>query len=72
LRLVAIDAIVVQIQRIDSAQNIYNDGFTIEDKIEILNHFPALQVLGKKLGSFINNFNIRHLSLKQLIYKRGD
>jgi hypothetical protein len=65
MKLVAIDAVLVEIKKIDpSFQTIYNDGITLEDKTDILSHFPVLQLIGKKLGNFINNFKLKHLSLK--------
>lgn len=51
---------------------IVNDGMAHEDKIQILNYFPVLKVIGKRLNSFINNFKVKQYSLKELIYKKGE
>lgn len=40
--------------------------------MEILNYFPVLRVIGKRLNSFINNFKLKQFSLKELIYRRGE
>jgi len=51
---------------------LYNDGIGNDEKIELLNHFPVLRLMGKKLNNFINSFKLKQFSLKELIYKQGE
>ena len=53
-------------------ETVVHDGIAHEDKLEILNYFPVLRVIGKRLNSFINNFKLKQFSLKDLIYQGGE
>lgn len=72
-KLVAVNAVVVRIPEINLESGlVFGDGTTLEAKAEQLNHFPVLQLMGKRLSSFISNFRLKKYSLKDIIYKNGE
>jgi hypothetical protein len=64
-KLASVNAIIAIIEETElEHESIVNDGIAQEDKLEILNYFPVLRVIGKKLNTFINNFKVKEYSLK--------
>ena len=40
--------------------------------MEQLAHFPVLQLVGRRLMSFLSAFRMKKYSIKETIYKEGD
>lgn len=67
------DAVLVVLAETEhQVETVVHDGIAHEDKLEILNYFPVLRAIGKRLNSFINNFKLKKYSLKELIYRHGE
>jgi hypothetical protein len=72
VKLVAVDAVLVVLGETEhEVESMVHDGIAQEDKLEILNYFPVLRIIGKRLNAFINNFKLKQFSLKELVYRRG-
>jgi hypothetical protein len=72
-KLIALNAVLVTFNEPpNSFEFVFHDGITNEGKVEILNQFPVLKVLGKKVKHFIKFFTVRHFNLNEAIYRTGD
>ena len=59
-------------KHIENDEVLFSDGLLFEEKLEMINYFPVLRLVGKKLFSLVNNFKIRNFNFKDVIYKKGD
>ena len=65
-------AVVIVFKSIENDQLLHSDGLLYEEKLELINQFPVLRLVGKKLMSFVNNFKLKNFNFKDVIYKKGD
>ena len=65
-------AVVIVFKSIENDELLHSDGLLYEEKLELINQFPVLKLVGKKLMSFVNNFKLKNFNFKDIIYKKGD
>ena len=64
--------VLVSFNHIENDEVLFSDGLLFEEKLEMINEFPVLRLVGKKLISLVNNFKIRNFNFKDVIYKKGE
>ncbi len=70
----SIDAVFIQIKNFDLEieQPVFNDGLSMEQKINILENFNILRPLGKRILHYSSSFVLRKYHRKEIIYRIGD
>jgi hypothetical protein len=71
-RILAQGVTLVYVKPIPNDEFLYSDGILFEEKLEMVNYFPVLRLMGRKLLNFVNNFKLKHFNFKDLVYKKGD